>query len=553
MHTFPLHALPFTPVQIGAFPINLIILAANDDDDGSGGARANRMLRMLRVAKLTKLVRMLKLGTYLEYLEVLIKFNPGLLRIFKLCLISILCCHWFGCLWWLISDIEITVAEMQSPWEAGPNLWHPPPWLKYSTNFNLKYWHSFFWGAGMCMGMVPRDIEPVTSLEAIVTTFTMFIGLLLAAFVISSFTSAFASIDSKNALAGHQLDMIRNYLVLKAVPSDLRSRILEYYEYIFTSSQVHYLSLHTCLFTSVPARLSLHRSPLDTSSQSMDDLKLLQHMPPNLSAQLALSVNAKLISKCAFFHEVSNASLDALVSNMVPLVYVPGQILCTEALALRTVFFINRGKVQLLRRIGSEDETVIRTLSEADNIGLDDFARSMERTVALSARALTYCDVMSLSVDELSAAMEHDAAERLRREGERRARDLREEKERDERLANGGGSGKPDLSKCFRAAGNIARLRSRMGGFAAKASAAANAGASANTATSTNTGSGAPTAAWGDGGAGASGSASEGPSCDASPAGSGGGEGAGGEHGGRAAEGAADPAPVGDPVTKHDE
>ena len=35
--------------------------------------------------------------------------------------------------------------------------------------------------------------------------------------------------DSKNALAGKQLDIIRNYLLLKAVPNDLRSRIREYH------------------------------------------------------------------------------------------------------------------------------------------------------------------------------------------------------------------------------------------------------------------------------------------------------------------------------------
>jgi len=217
---------------ISSFPLNLVIYALDDgsnDENSRSGARANKMLRLLRVAKLVKLVRMRKLGTYLEYVEVVIKFNPGLLRIFKLSLVALLCCHWFGCLWWLVSDIEITATDdLMSPWQAGSNQWHPPPWLKYSPDFALKYWHSFFWGAGMCLGMVPRDIEPVTTLEAIVTTFTMFVGLLLAAFVISSFTSAFASIDQKNALAGHQLDMIRNYLLLKSVPADLRSRILEH-------------------------------------------------------------------------------------------------------------------------------------------------------------------------------------------------------------------------------------------------------------------------------------------------------------------------------------
>ena len=56
---------------------------------------------------------------------------------------------------------------------------------------------------------------------AVISTLTMFGGLILAAVVISSFTSAFASMDNKRALAGQQLDVIRNYLLLKAVPNDL--------------------------------------------------------------------------------------------------------------------------------------------------------------------------------------------------------------------------------------------------------------------------------------------------------------------------------------------
>ena len=179
------------------------------------------------------------------------RFNPGLLRVFKLCLMSVLCCHWFGCIWWLVSDLEMMPSDAppgyytqggkfyisEESWESGENHWLPPLWLKRSPKFEVKYFHAFYWGAGIAFGMTPFDIEPTTTLETIVTTLLMCFGLLLNAFVISSFTSAFASIDSKNQLAGKQLEIIRNYLLLKTVPVDIRSRILEYFQYIFTSNQ----------------------------------------------------------------------------------------------------------------------------------------------------------------------------------------------------------------------------------------------------------------------------------------------------------------------------
>lgn len=236
--------------------------------------------------------------------------------------------------------------------------------------------------------------------------------------------------DSKKQLTGKQLDLIRNYLLLKAVPSDLRARILEYYQYIFTSSQ------------------------------SMEDLRLLQHMPLNLATQLALSVNAKIITKCVFFQGVSDASLAALVSTLSPLVFVPGQLMCSEGQLLRTIYFINRGKVQLVKGAGGEAEMVVRMLGENDNLGLEDFASSADRLVQLTARSLSYCDVMSLSTEELAAALEHDAAERLKAEAAR----LRIAAER---AASGGtapSDAKKHLTTCFRKAGHIAKISSAFRG-----------------------------------------------------------------------------------------
>jgi len=426
---------------IGSFPINLVLLPLQDgqDDDSATFGRTNKMLRLLRMAKLTKLTRMLKLSKYLEYVEVVIKFNPAVVRIVKLCMIIILTCHWFGCIWWLVSDLEMSSGvELASPWYTGENNWHPPIWLKRASPFDVKYWHAFFWGAGMCLGMVPRDIEPVTSLEAIVTTFTMFIGLLLAAFVISSFTSAYQQMDQKAALAGKQLDLIRNYLLLKAVPTELRSRILEFYQYIFTAS-----------------------------TAAMDDLQLiLQHMPPNLATQLALSTNSKLVSRTAFLREMCDGAIIVIVSSLSPMVFVPGQRLCTGGQPLRCIFFINRGKVELsqggvagAKEVGPEaakaegtgirddasTEQVVKLLGESDSIGLDEFISSSPSRY--SARALTYCDVMLLSLRHLQAAMDFDATERLRLAKLAAAE-----------LPSGGSKGAGAVKDKFRRAGRLALL-----------------------------------------------------------------------------------------------
>jgi len=291
--------------------------------------------------------------------------------------VSLLCCHWCGCLWWMISDLELNENELVSPRYAGPNNWHPPPWLINEPSLTTKYMHAFFWGAGMVTSMVPRDIEPVTTIEAVVTTFTMFFGLMLNAYVISSMTSAIASMNAKRELAGKQLNQIRNYLILKAVPIDLRSRILEYFQYLYTSSQ------------------------------SLASMEMFDNMPDNLTAQLALSVNRKIAGRCAFFRDVSNASLVTLISDLQPYVYVPGQMVVVEGLPLTHAYFINRGLVKVMgegRQLG--------TLTDNDNFGLDDFLASCLTNhpphVRRSVEAVTYCDMMLLPVERLRAATSID-------------------------------------------------------------------------------------------------------------------------------------------------
>ena len=67
---------------IGSFPFSIPVILSDCGMDSTSSycnlSRSNRILRMLRMFKLAKLTRMLKLTAYLEYFEVIAKFNPGL-------------------------------------------------------------------------------------------------------------------------------------------------------------------------------------------------------------------------------------------------------------------------------------------------------------------------------------------------------------------------------------------------------------------------------------------------------------------------------------------
>ena len=367
------------------------ISLAQAEADGDGGTdigNLNRVLRLIRMAKLVKLARMFRLIRYMQVFEEF--FTPALVSVTKLVMTMILVSHWFGCLWWIISDLERDPSlglnqggyESQSG-EYDANQWVAPLWLVESPHFSEKYSLSFLWGAGMVTAMVPFDVVPVTAMESWVTITTMYIGLVLNAIVISSLTTALSTMNAKKQVASKQLDTIRSYMVLKSVPNDVRSRVLEYYEYFYTSSQ------------------------------SLANSIKYSEMPPNLAAQLALSINRKLAARCTFFRDVGNASIVRLISELSPAIFVPGQLIVFEGHPLMAVYFINRGLVQLLQRMRP-----IGALRDNENFGLDDYAVSLdegkEPMNSCTAKAVGYCDVMTLAIEKLAEVANSDGLFRSR-------------------------------------------------------------------------------------------------------------------------------------------
>ena len=423
---------------IGSFPINLILdLAMADDGGADASSRLNRPLRMLRIVKLNRLLRLSKLSKYLKYLEVILEFNPSFMRVLNLVLLMVGCCHWMGCTWWLVTEIELQVHSHElnssSPTVlVEPNGWHPSQELLDSP-LSAQFASGFFWGAGMVTAMVPYDIMPASEPEYYVTAVCMFVGLLLNAFVIGSMASAMANIDSKKQICRGKLETIGLYLLVNNVHADLRTRILEYYEYLYTSSQ------------------------------SMQDLNLLGDLPPSLSTRLAITVHRRIVVRAPLFNSLSDLALLNVLTRLRPLIYVPGQVIAMSGSKLTHINFIKKGRVYLIKDLGSDNEQVQRVLGANDNFGLEDAAarrlmaqldsppeapmgpgtltrsRASRFSVALhqagthdwyrnffttqmareSARAATYCDVVSLDVHDLSAILAKDykarCAERERR------------------------------------------------------------------------------------------------------------------------------------------
>jgi len=389
----------FTIDLVGSFPLSLILIAMDDEGENNAAARLNRQLRFLRIVKLNRLLRLVKLSKNLRHVEMVIKFNPSVMRLTKLFIMMLLFSHWLGCAWWFVADLELTetcetIGGLLSAACAEPsNAWQPNADLLRSDRLGRQWSAAFFWGVGMVTAMVPYDIQPETEIEVWVTAISMFIGLLLNAFAIGSMASALSSLDAKKSIAAEKLDTLGHYLQINAIGPDLRSRIFEFYEYLYTSSQ------------------------------SMEDLHLYQDLPPSLATRLSITVNRRIIARCSFLLGLTDDLLLCVIGRLRPCIFVPAQVVFTEGERLKTTYYVKKGTVVKLRAMGTEREMLIATVGQHENFGLDlaneGHDPSGRRAISLTqtyqyaketARAEMYCDVMTVSLEDLSPIFAHHDA-----------------------------------------------------------------------------------------------------------------------------------------------
>ena len=394
---------------VGSFPLNLIMMWTSSDDEGGSSAtgRLNRQLRLLRIAKLNRLLRLFKLSRSLKHLALLITLNPSILRILTLTLIMGGCCHWLGCMWWFISDLEISdgcahqlgvnASEHAACLKVPRNDWQPTEDLLRSE-FSLQFAAAFFWGAGMITTVVPYDVMPATTIEYYATAGTLFIGLALNAFVIGSMASALSSMDSTKSIAAGKLEAMSCYMQLNHVPAELKGNILGFYEYLFTSSQ------------------------------SMEDAMGGVSLPPSLGTRLSIHMHRRMIMRSPFLSSLPNDMLMSVLMKVRSCIFVPMQVVYAEGVLHTTRFFLRKGAIRLLKSEGESrgeaHERDVGAIGPGEAFGLNleqlqltqpsdgwqstSISNAAAHQISLEmARAESYCDSTTIALADLQAIFSH--------------------------------------------------------------------------------------------------------------------------------------------------
>lgn len=408
------------------FWIDLISILPFDailGSESTGSFNYNILLRLLRIFKLFRVFRVMRI---LKRFEEVTKVNPSVLRLLKMCVLLLFIWHIIACCYWFISEIEtfgfsnyayvngtVNVAVDGFNRDGG-NLWVPPPeiWcaeigpilcnetafleFEKTNGYNpfrgidycfeagfcpagmgLQYTNAFFWAVMVTTG-IGRDIMPVTVLEHLFSSAMIFLGVFMYAIIIGSLSSSISNLDVEKAERKKQLDSIKQFLRQRKVPLSLQRRIVQYYEYLWSSQM-----------------------SVATKEGMLGDLH------QTLWLELHISLNRKLLDKVKLFENIKDpACVVDIIEKLTPKIFIPGEYVFLQGEISSEMFIIVRGSAEVLMRTTTKGEvktTKVHTLTEGDVFGESSLLNRARRNASI--RAETYCDMVVLAKTDFDQVM----------------------------------------------------------------------------------------------------------------------------------------------------
>jgi voltage-gated potassium channel len=320
----------------GWFAVDLLAAIPFDLLAEAPGIEASSAAGLIRFVGLLRVLRIARIFVLQREWRLRTSLNPALLRLAFFAFFVGLLSHWIACGWIALDGFD-----------SGP-----PDLAPYQS--------SLYWTITTLTTVGYGDITPVGASQTAYSMVVMGLGAAMYGYIIGNVASLLANLDVSRARHLSRIEMINNFMRDHRVPRELQARVRDYYNYLWESR-------------------------IGQQSEMLDDL------PRPLHIEIALHLNRNILRKVPLFEDASESFLRELVLHLDPMVFVPGQAIMRRGEPGHQLYFINKGRVDVF---GSDDETVIATLSDGDFVGEMALLSSQPR--ANTVRAIDYCNVYAL-------------------------------------------------------------------------------------------------------------------------------------------------------------
>jgi voltage-gated potassium channel len=275
--------------------------------------------------------------------------HPVLVRLIPLGFIVPLVINLLACGWsWLGSG------------SAGP-----------SPDREMNYVRAAYWTITTLATVGYGDITPETKAQMVYASLTMLVGIGFFGYVLGNIASLLVRLDAAREAHLETLSRVDSFMRGNAMPARLRSRVREYYRYVWKSHQGH------------------------------DVNAILEDLPPKLRADVSLFLNAEMIENVPILKGADRRLLEELVIELKPRVIIPGEEFFCAGDPGDGMYFILHGAVEIV----AADGTVLATLGPGSFFGEAALVAARPRNAA--ARAVGYGDVFFLKREAFERVLSH--------------------------------------------------------------------------------------------------------------------------------------------------
>ncbi|MBI4446427.1 MAG: cyclic nucleotide-binding domain-containing protein [Acidobacteria bacterium] len=289
-------------------------------------------LQLLRLLKLARVAEMMRRWQRAEL------HNPNVIRLVVFLFWLALGLHWLACGWLSLRGVSPDVTE--------------------GTNYLL----ALYWCVTTLATVGYGDITPTTNVEVMYALLTISLGVGVFGYVIGSVASLLANIDPARVRHQEMVERVKAFMRYRQVPSALRQRILDYYEYLWEK------------------RLGY------------DESLAVSGLPPSLRTEVCLFLNREIIQKVPLFRAASEEFVRAIALEMRPVIYMPGDYIIRAGDIGEEMYFISQGTVEVL---SADERKVYAVLKSGEFFG--EMALLFNQLREASVRALDYCDLYLLT------------------------------------------------------------------------------------------------------------------------------------------------------------
>ena len=260
----------------------------------------------------------------------------------------------------------------------------------YKCEFSYQYIYALYWST-LTLTTIGETPLPESDLECMFMVVDFLLGVVIFASIVGNVGTMISNLQANETDFKAKMDTVKQYMYLRRVDNKLERRIIAWFDYIW----------HNYGY--------------------LDQLALLQILPPKLRAQIALHIHIDTLKRVTLFADCEPGLLIELVLKMRPETYSPGDLVCRKGDIGKEMYIIKQGQLAVVA--AEEPGTVLATLKEGSYFGeisiLDIKGNINGNKRTANIKSIYYTDVFALSKLDLMQVLKHypEAHETLRRKG----------------------------------------------------------------------------------------------------------------------------------------